>query len=69
MANNTVFGIRLSQDLNPGTRQLIGYVTLDKSFNTFLTLVSSFVNWIIIVLISGSKRIKYMKTYSEFCTV
>ena len=33
MANNIELGIRLPQDLNPGTKQLIGYVILDMSFN------------------------------------
>lgn len=61
VVNNIVFGIKLSQDLNPGPRQFTGYVTLDKLFNNFLTLVSSSINWIIIVLTSRSTRIGYLK--------
>lgn len=69
VVNDILFGIGLSQDLNPDPRQFTSYVTLDKLFNNFLTLVSSSVNWVIIVLTSGSTRIGYLKIYSEFCTV
>lgn len=33
MVNNKIYGIRLFQDLNSGSRQFIGCVTLDKLLN------------------------------------
>lgn len=33
MVNNIELGIRLLQDLNPGTRQLTGFVILDMLSN------------------------------------